>query len=74
MTQHVRVSVKLFNSQLGKLKFQKKTWVSFRLFSNTVGDFNNETNFTRKCLPTDKKFPKFRKAFATNSSVDIKLS
>ena len=35
---------------------------------------NNETNFPHKLLLTNRQVPNLRKAFANNSSTDIKLS
>ena len=61
MTQCNSLNVKLSNSQLNKFKsaIKNKTEAVLRLSSNMIGD--NETNFPRK-------------AFANNSSADIKLS
>ena len=35
---------------------------------------NNETNFPHELLLTDRQVSNIRKAFANNSSIDIKLS
>ena len=41
---------------------------------NVLGDSNDETNFPRKLLLTNTQVLKLRKAFANNSSANIKLS
>ena len=43
-----------------------------RLSSNMIGD--NETNFPHQLLLTHRQVANIRKAFANNSSIDIKLS
>ena len=43
-----------------------------RLSLNMVGD--DETNFPHKLLLTNRQVANLRKAFANNSSTDIKLS
>ena len=45
-----------------------------KLSSNVAGDSNNDNNFPHKLLLTDTQTSKLRKAFANNSSVNIKLS
>ena len=45
-----------------------------KLSSNVAGDSNNGNNFPHKLLLTDTQTSKLRKAFANNSSVNIKLS
>ena len=39
-----------------------------------IGDSNDETNFPHKLLLTDRQVSNIHKAFANNSSADIKLS
>ena len=39
-----------------------------------IGDSNNKTNFPHEFLLTGRQFSSIRKAFANNSSVDIKFS
>ena len=41
---------------------------------NVVGDSNDENNFLQKFLLTNTQFSKLRKAFANNSSANIKFS
>ena len=41
---------------------------------NVVGDSNNENNFLHKLLLTNTQVSKLRKAFANNSSANLKLS
>ena len=74
MTQYNSLSVKLSNSQLNKLKsaIKNETEVVLRLSSNMIGD--NETNFPRKLLLTNRQVSNLRKAFPNYLSIDIKLS
>ena len=74
MTQYNSVNVKPSNSQLNKLKsaIKNETEVVLRLSSNMIGD--NETNFPRKVLLTNRQVANLRKAFANYLSTDIKLS
>ena len=74
MTQYKSLNVKLSNPPLNKLKsaIKNESEVVLRLTSNMIG--NNETNFPRKPLLTDRQVSNIRKSFANNSSVDIKLS
>ena len=76
MTQYNRLNVKLSNSQLNKLKssIKNETEVVIRLSPNMIGDSNDETNFPHELLLTDRQVSSIRKAFANNSSVDIKFS
>ena len=74
MTQYNSLNVKLSNSQLNKLKsaIKNENGVVLRLSSNVIGD--NETNFPHQLLLTTRQVVNIRKAFASNSSIDIKLS
>ena len=45
-----------------------------RLSSNMIGNSNDETNFPHELLLTNRQVANLRKAFANNSSTDIKLS
>ena len=76
MTQYNRVNVKLSTSQLNKLKstIKNENDVVIRLSPNMIGDSNDQTNFPHELLLTDRQFSSIRKAFANNSSVDIKFS
>ena len=76
MIQYSRLNTKLSNSQLNKLKFaiKNETEVVIRLSPNMIGDSNDETNFPHELLLTDRQVSSIRKAFANNSSVNIKLS
>ena len=42
--------------------------------SNMVGDLNDNTNFSHELLLTNRQVANIRKAFAKNTSIDIKLS
>ena len=74
MTQYNSLNVKLSNSQLNKLKsaIKNKSEVVLRLSSNMIGD--DEINFPHKLLLTNRQVSNLRKAFANNSSTNMKLS
>ena len=74
MTQYNSLNAKLLNSQLNKLRsaIKNETEAVLRLSSNMIG--NNETNFRHVLLLTGRQVSSLRKAFANNSSTDIKLS
>ena len=76
MTQYNSLNVKLSNSQLNKLKsaIKNKTEVVLRLSSNMIGNSDDETNFLHELLSTNRQVANLRKAFANNSSTDVKLS
>ena len=61
-------------TQYYKLKstIKNETEVLLRLSSNMIGD--NKTNFPHQLLLTNRQVANIRKAFANNSSIDIKLS
>ena len=76
MTQYNILNVKLSNSQLNKLKsgIKNGTEINSKLLSNVVGDSNDENNFPHKLLLlTNTQALRLRKAFANNSSANIKL-
>ena len=69
-------------SQLNKLKSVIKygtevikygTEVTLRILSNVVGDPNDENNFPRKFRLTNTQVSQLCKAFANNSSANIKF-
>ena len=76
MTHYSSLNVKLSNSQLNKLKsaVNNETGVSLRISSNMVGNSNDNTNFPHELLLTNRQVANLRKAFAKNTSTDIKLS
>ena len=77
MTQFNSLNVKLSNSQLSKLKssIKNETDVVLRISSNMVSNSNNNnTNFPHELLLTNRQVASIRKAFAKNTSTDIKLS
>ena len=76
MTQYSSLNVKLSNSQLNKLKssIKNETDVVLRISSNMVGNSNDNTNFPHELLLTNRQVENIRKAFAKNTSTDIKLS
>ena len=48
--------------------------VVIRLSPNMIGDSNDKTNFPHELLLTKRQVSSIRKAFANNSSIDIKFS
>ena len=64
------------NSQLNKLKSEIKngTEVTLKLWSNVVGDSNDENNFPYKLLSTNTKVLRVCKAFVNGSSFNIQSS
>ena len=76
MTQYNSLNVRLSNSQLNKLKsaIKNETNVILRLSSNMIGNSNDETNFPHKLLLTDRQVANLRKAIASHTSTDVKLS
>ena len=76
MTQYNRLNTKLSNSQLNKLKsaIKNENEVVIRLSPNIICKSNDQTNFPYELLLTDRQVFSIRKAFANNSSVDIKFS
>ena len=76
MTQYNSLNVKLSNSQPNKLKSSIKieTDVVLRISSNMVTNSNDNTNFLHELLLTNRQVANIRKAFAKNTSTDIKLS
>ena len=74
--QYNCLNTKLSNSQLNKLKsaIKNENDVVIRLSPNMIGDSNDKGNFPHELLLTDKQVSSIRKAFANNSSVDIKFS
>ena len=76
MTQHNSLNVKLSNSQLSKLKsaIKNETDVVLRLSSNVIGNSDDHTNFPHELLLTNIQVSNLRKAFAKNTSTEIKLS
>ena len=75
MAQYIKKNSKLSTSQLHKLKSATKneTEVALRLSPNMIGGSNDETNFPDELLLTDRQVSNIRKAFANNSSADIKF-
>ena len=77
MNQFNSLNVKLSNSQLSKLKssIKNETDVVLRISSNMVSNSNdNNANFLHELLLTNRQVASIRKAFAKNTSTDIKLS
>ena len=76
MTQYNSLHVKLSNPQLNKLKssIKNETGVVLRISLNMVSNSNDNTNFPHELLLTNRQVANIRKAFAKNTSTDIKLS
>ena len=76
MAQYNILNVQFSNLQINKLKLGIKngTEVILKVSSNVVGDSNDENNFSHKLLLSNTKISRIRKAFANNSSANIKLS
>ena len=76
MTQYNSLNVKLSNSQFSKLKssIRNETDVVLRITSNMVSNSNDDTNFPHELLLTNGQVANICKAFAKNTSTDIKLS
>ena len=76
MTQYNTLNVKLSNSQLNKLKsaIKKGIEVILNLSSNLITNSIDETNFPHELLLPDTQISKIRKAFANDSSANIKFS
>ena len=76
MRQYNRLSTKLSNAQLNKLKSATKneTDVVIRLSPNMIGDSNDKGNFPHEILLTRRQVSSIRKAFVNNSSINIKFS
>ena len=62
MTQYNTLNVKLSNSQINKLKSEKKdgTEVTLNLSSNVIGDSNDESNFPHKLLLSNTQVSRIR--------------
>ena len=76
MTQYNSLNVKLSKLQLNKLNssIKNETDVVLRISSNMVGNSNGNTNFPHELFLTNRQVANIRKAFAKNTSTDIKLS
>ena len=75
MNQYNTLHVKVSNSQINKLKsgIKNGTEVTLKISSNVVDDSNHENNFPHKLLLTNTNVLEPCKAFANNSSANIKL-
>ena len=76
MIQYNSLNVKLSNSQLNKLKssIKNETDVVLGMSSNMVGNSNDNINFPHELLLTNRQVANICKAFAKNTSADVKLS
>ena len=76
MTQYNRVNVKLSTFPLNRIKsaIKNENDVVIRLSPNMIGDSSDKGNFPHELLLTNRQVSSIRKAFANNSSVDIKFS
>ena len=64
----------MFNSEINKLKsgIKNRAEVTLKISSNIAGDSNDENNLPHKLLLTNTQVSKLHKAFANNSSANIK--
>ena len=62
--------------QLNKFKsgIKNGTEVTLKIYSNVVGESNDENNFPHKLLLSNTQVSKLGKTFANNSSANVKLS
>ena len=68
----ILINIKMTQYYKLKSTIKNETEVLLRLPSNMIGD--NKTNFPHQLLLTNRQVANIRKAFANNSSIDIKLS
>ena len=75
MAQYNSLNVKLSNSQLNRLKsaIKNESELVLRLSQKMIDESNDESNFPHKLL-TNRQVLNIPKAFANNSSADIKFS
>ena len=75
MAQCNSLNVKLSHSQLNELKpaIKNKTQFVLRISSNMTSNCDNKINFPYELLLTNRKVANIGKAFANNSSTNIKL-
>ena len=75
MTQYNSLNVKQSNSQLNELKsaIKNETDVVLRLSSNLIGYSDDEINFHRKLFLTNRQVANLCRAFAKDTSTDIKF-
>ena len=76
MNQYNSLHVKLSNLQLNRIKssIKNETDVVLRVSPNMVGNSNGNTNFPHELLLANRQVANILKAFAKNTSTDIKLS
>ena len=68
MTQYNNLNVKLYNSELTKLRpgVKNRTEATLNLSWNEIGGSNDDTTFPYKLLSTDRQVSRLRKAFKNN--------
>ena len=76
MSQYKSLNVKLSNLQINKLESGTKDGnkITLQISSNVIGDSNDRNNFPHNLFLTNTQVWKLLKAFANNSSANIKLS
>ena len=64
----------MYNSEINKLKsgIKNRTEVTLKISSNIAGDSNDENHLPHELLLTNTQVSKLHKAFANNSSANIK--
>ena len=73
MKQSNTLNIKLYNSQLKKLKsgIKNDTQVTLNLPSNLVGNSSDESNFPHKLLLTNKQVLRIYKSFPNGFPANI---
>ena len=76
MTKYNSMNVKLSNSQLNRLKsaIKNQNDAVLGLSLNLIDNSDDKTNFPHELLLTNRQVANLRKAFASQSSTDIKMS
>ena len=76
MAAYNSLNIKLSNSQFIKSQsaMKNKTEVVLRLWSNMIGNSDDENYFPYELVLTNRQVANFCKAFENDSSTDIKLS
>ena len=72
-TLNVKLSDSLFSNPKSGIKFGIEVTLSLQVFEFLIDNSNDETNFLHKLLLTNTKVSRLHKAFANNSSAQIKL-
>ena len=74
MIQYISLNVKLSKLQLNKFKYAINNEVVLRKSSHIIRNSNDESNFPKILLLTNRQVPNFHKDFGNSLSTDIELS